>query len=309
MFVMKILIATEKPFASSAVEAIRKVIEEAGYTLVLLEKYKDKKELLDAVKDVDAIIVRSDIIDEEVVAHASQLKIVVRAGAGYDNIDLDACTKRGIVVMNTPGQNSNAVAELAIGMMIYMARNKFDGSSGTELRGKTLGFHGYGYVPRNLARIAKGFEMKMMAYDPFIDPKVIESEGVSVAHSVEELFAQNQYVSLHIPVTEQTKKSINYALLTKLPKNAVLVNTARKEIINEDDLLKIFEERPDIRYVSDIQPDNASVFMEKYADRVFFTPKKMGAQTAEANNNAGIAAAHQIVRFFKEGDKTFQVNK
>lgn len=306
---MKILVATEKPFAASAVEAIRKVVEDNGFVFLLLEKYTEKQQLLDAVKQANALIVRSDIVDEEVVANAPELKIVVRAGAGYDNIDLNACSKRGIVVMNTPGQNSNAVAELAIGMMIYMARNKFDGSSGTELRGKTLGLHAYGYVARSLARIAKGFEMKIMAYDPFIDPKEIENDGVKVAQSLEELYSSNQYISLHIPANEQTKKSINYALLSRLPKNAVLVNTARKEIINEEDLLRIFEERPDIKYVSDVIPDQVDAFMSKFANRVFFTPKKMGAQTSEANNNAGIAAAHQIVKFFKEGDTTFQVNK
>ncbi|MCX7697140.1 MAG: 3-phosphoglycerate dehydrogenase [Bacteroidales bacterium] len=306
---MKILVATEKPFASSAVNAIRKVVEDGGFEFLLLEKYTDKQQLLDAVKEVHALIVRSDIVDEEVVANAPELKIVVRAGAGYDNIDLNACTKRGIVVMNTPGQNSNAVAELAIGMMIYIARNKFDGSSGTELRGKTLGLHAYGYVARALARIAKGFEMELMAYDPFIDQKEIENDGVKVAKSIEELYSSNQYVSLHIPANDQTKKSINYSLLSLLPKNAVLVNTARKEIIHEEDLLRIFEERSDIKYVSDVIPDQVDVFVNKYGNRIFFTPKKMGAQTSEANNNAGIAAAHQIVRFFKEGDTTFQVNK
>ncbi len=305
----KVLIATEKPFAAAAVNAIRNVVEAAGFELVLLEKYSEKKQLLDAVADVDAIIIRSDIIDAEVIEHASKLKIVVRAGAGYDNIDLAACTAKGVVAMNTPGQNSNAVAELAIGMMLLIARNHFDGSSGTEIKDKTLGIHAYGWVGKNLARAAKGFNMKIMAFDPFIEKSVMENDGIVVASSVEELYKSCQYISLHIPANDKTKKSINRELLSLMPKNAVLVNTARKEVIDEAGLIQLFEERPDFRYVSDIAPDNAADFKEKYANRVFFTPKKLGAQTSEANNNAGIAAAEQIAKFIKNGDATFQVNK
>lgn len=304
----KVLIATDKPFAASAVNGIRKVVESAGFELVLLEKYTEKKQLLDAVADVDAMIVRSDIVDAEVVEAAKNLKIVVRAGAGYDNLDLKACTAKSVVAMNTPGQNSNAVAELAVGMMIMIARNNYDGSSGTEIKDKTLGIHAYGYVGKNLARIAKGFNMNIMAFDPFIDKSVMENDGITVAASVEELYEKCQYVSLHIPANDKTKKSINRELLSRMPKNAVLVNTARKEVIDEEGLLQLFEERPDFRYVSDIAPDNAAAFVEKYKSRVFFTPKKLGAQTSEANNNAGVAAAEQIVRFIKEGDATFRVN-
>ncbi|PKP03001.1 MAG: 3-phosphoglycerate dehydrogenase [Bacteroidetes bacterium HGW-Bacteroidetes-6] len=305
----KVLVATEKPFAAAAVNAIRNVVEAAGFELVLLEKYTEKKQLLEAVADVDAIIIRSDIIDAEVVERAANLKIVVRAGAGYDNIDLAACTAKGVVAMNTPGQNSNAVAELAIGMMLMIARNNYDGTSGTEIKDKTLGIHAYGWVGKNLARAAKGFNMKIMAFDPFIDKSVMENDGIIVASSVEELYKSCQYVSLHIPANDKTKKSINRELLSLMPKNGVLVNTARKEVIDEAGLLQLFEERPDLRYVSDIAPDNAADFKEKYGNRVFFTPKKLGAQTSEANNNAGIAAAEQIVNFIKNGDKTYQVNK
>lgn len=305
----KVLVATEKPFAAAAVNAIRNVVEAAGFELVLLEKYTEKKQLLEAVSDVDAIIIRSDIIDAEVVERAANLKIVVRAGAGYDNIDLAACTAKGVVAMNTPGQNSNAVAELAIGMMLMIARNNYDGTSGTEIKDKTLGIHAYGWVGKNLARAAKGFNMKIMAFDPFIDKSVMENDGIIVASSVEELYKSCQYVSLHIPANDKTKKSINRELLSLMPKNGVLVNTARKEVIDEAGLLQLFEERPDLRYVSDIAPDNAADFKEKYGNRVFFTPKKLGAQTSEANNNAGIAAAEQIVNFIKNGDKTYQVNK
>jgi len=305
----KVLIATDKPFAASAVNAIRNVVETAGFELKLLEKYTEKQQLLDAVADVDAMIVRSDIVDAEVIEHAKNLKIVVRAGAGYDNLDLAACTTKGVVAMNTPGQNSNAVAELAMGMMLMIVRNKYDGTSGTEVKDKTLGIHAYCYVGKNLARIAKGFNMKIMAFDPFVDKSVMEIDGIIPAASVEELYKNCQFVSLHIPANDKTKKSINKALVSLMPKGGVLVNTARKEVINEEELLQLFEERPDLRYVSDIAPDNAAAFVEKYGPRVFFTPKKLGAQTSEANNNAGIAAAEQIVKFIKNGDKTFQVNK
>jgi len=305
----KVLIATDKPFAASAVNGIRQVVEAAGFELALLEKYTEKKQLLEAVADADAIIIRSDIVDAEVVEHAKNLKIVVRAGAGYDNIDLAACTAKGVVAMNTPGQNSNAVAELAMGMMLMIVRNQYDGTSGTEVKDKTLGIHAYGYVGKNLARIAKGFNMKIMAFDPFIDKSVMEKDGITVAASIEDLYKNCQFVSLHIPANDKTKKSINKGLVSLMPKGGVLVNTARKEVINEEELLQLFEERTDLRYVSDIAPDNAAAFKEKFSGRVFFTPKKLGAQTSEANNNAGVAAAEQIVKFLKSGDKTFQVNK
>jgi len=306
---MKILIATEKPFAAEAVTGIREVIEKAGMETVLLEKYTDKAQLLDAVKDANAIIIRSDIIDAEVLDAAKELKIVVRAGAGYDNVDLDAATVHGVVVMNTPGQNSNAVAELALGLMVSAARNFYDGTSGTELMGKKLGIHAYGNVGRNVARIAKGFGMGIYAYDAFCPKEIIEKEGVKALSSVEELYETCQYISLHIPATAETKNSINYALLNKMPKKAVLVNTARKEVINEEELVKLMEDRSDFKYVTDIMPKNDSEMKEKFPKRYFSTPKKMGAQTAEANNNAGIAAANQIVDFLVNGNVKFQVNK
>lgn len=305
----KILVATVKPFAPVAVEQIKKIVENAGYQFALLEKYEDADALKQAVADADALIVRSDKITADVIQAAEKLKIVVRAGAGYDNIDLHAATEKGIVVMNTPGQNSNAVAELALGMMVYLARNRFNGKPGTELKGKTLGIHAYGHVGRRVGQIAKGFGMEIFAYDPFIPNETIEQDGVKALDSADEMYAQCQYISLHLPANEHTVKSINYELMSKMPQNAVLVNTARKEVINEDDLLKMFEERPDFKYISDIAPDCAATIAEKYPDRHFFTPKKMGAQTAEANMNAGIAAARQIVNFFEKGDRTFQVNK
>jgi D-3-phosphoglycerate dehydrogenase len=304
----KVLIATDKPFAPVAVNGIREAVEKAGFELALLEKYTEKAQLLEAVKDVDAIIIRSDIIDNEVFDAAKQLKIVVRAGAGYDNVDLQAATAHNVCVMNTPGQNANAVAELALGMMVYAVRNFFNGSSGTELKGKKLGIHAFGNVGSNVARIAKGFGMEVYAYDAFCPVEVIESNGVKALSSAEELYATCQFISLHIPATEQTKKSINQTLLSKMPKGAMLVNTARKEVINEEELIKIFEERTDFKYVTDITPASHAILAEKYADRYFSTPKKMGAQTAEANINAGIAAANQIVKFLKEGDRKYQVN-
>jgi D-3-phosphoglycerate dehydrogenase len=306
---MKILIATEKPFAADAVQKIKQVIDNAGFEFLLLEKYTGKSQLLEAVKEVNAIIIRSDIIDAEVLDAAKNLKIVVRAGAGYDNVDLEAATAHNVVVMNTPGQNANAVAELALGMMVYSARSFFDGSSGSELLGKKLGIHAYGNVGRNVARIAKGFGMELYAYDAFYPAEAIEKDGVKAVSSAEELYKTCQYVSLHIPATAETKNSINYALLEKMPKKAVLINTARKEIINESELVKIMEERQDFKYLTDILPGNDAEMKEKFPKRYFSTPKKMGAQTAEANNNAGIAAANQIVDFFKTGSKKFQVNK
>jgi D-3-phosphoglycerate dehydrogenase len=304
---MKILIAAEKPFAKAAVDGIRKIIEEAGHELRLLEKYTDVADFHKAVADVDALIVRSDKVTKEVIDAAKRLKIVVRAGAGYDNLDLPACTARGIVAMNTPGQNSNAVAELAVGMMVYMARNTFLPGTGSELKGKKLGIHAYGNVGRLVARIAKGFGMEVYAFDPFVKAEDITKDGVQVLTTAEALYSTCHYVSLHIPATEKTKQSIGYALLSKMPKGACLVNTARKEVIHEDELLKAMEERTDLKYVSDIAPDNYVTMQEKFGARYFSTPKKMGAETAEANVNAGLAAATQIVRFLQTGDTTFQL--
>jgi D-3-phosphoglycerate dehydrogenase len=305
---MKTLVATDKPFAKIAVDGIRKEIETAGYELVLLEKYAEKTQLLDAVKDVDAIIIRSDMIDSEVLSAAKNLKIVVRAGAGYDNVDLDAATAHRVCVMNTPGQNANAVAELAIGLMLYAVRNLYNGTSGTELMGKSLGIHAYGNVGRNVARIAKGIGMNIYAYDAFCPKEVIEKDGVKAVDSVKELYQSCNVVSLHIPATAETKNTINYDLLKNLPKGALLVNTARKEVINENELIKFMEERPDFKYVTDIMPAAHDRFSELFAGRYFSTPKKMGAQTAEANINAGIAAAKQIVGFLKDGCEKFRVN-
>lgn len=306
---MKVLIATDKPFASEAVKGIKEVIEKAGYELVLLEKYTEKKQLLEAIANVEAAIIRSDIFDKEVLAAGKKLKIVVRAGAGYDNIDLEAATANNICVMNTPGQNANAVAELALGLAVYAVRNFYNGTSGTELLGKKLGIHAYGNVGRNVARIAKGFGMEVYAFDPFLTKEQIEKEGVKALASVEELYSTCQFVSLHIPATAETKNSINYALLSKMPKNALLINTARKEVINETEIIKVMEERKDMKYVTDIMPNNHAQMAEKFAGRYFSTPKKMGAQTAEANTNAGIAAANQIVNFLKNGNERFRVNK
>ena len=293
---MKVLVATEKPFAAVAVDGIRQVIDEAGYELVLLEKYASKQELLNAVADVDAIIIRSDIVDQEVLDAANNLKIVVRAGAGYDNIDLVA-------------SKAKAVAELVFGMTVMAVRNMYNGTSGTELKGKTIGIHAFGQVGRNVARIAKGFEMEVSALDPYCPDEAISAAGVTPVHSVEELYSKNQFVSLHIPATAETKKSVGYDLVKLMPKNGVLINTARKEVIDEEGLAKAMEERPDIKYVADIKPDSAEELKARFGDRVFFTPKKMGAQTAEANINAGIAAAHQVVAFLRDGINRFQVNK
>ena len=306
---MKVLVATDKPFAKVAVEGIRKIIECSGNELCLLEKYTTPQELYAAVADVDALIVRSDKVTKEVVSAAKNLKIVVRAGAGYDNLDLAACTESGIVAMNTPGQNSNAVAELAIGMMIYMARNAFQPGTGSELKGKKVGIHAYGNVGRLVAAIAKGFGMEVYAFDPFVSAEDMEKEGVHVVKSVEELYATCHYVSLHIPANAQTKGSIGYALLSRMPKGGCLVNTARKEVMNEEELIKVLEERQDLKYATDVAADNHALLVEKFSSRVFATPKKMGAETAEANINAGLASANQIVQFFQTGDKTFQVNK
>jgi len=306
---MKVLVATEKPFAKAAVEGIRKIVEKENYELALLEKESDVQKLYEAVTDVDALIVRSDKVTKEVIDHAKKLKIVVRAGAGFGNLDLDACTARGIVAMNTPGQNSNAVAELALGMMVYMARNQFVPSTGSELKGKTLGIQAYGNIGRLVAQLAKGFGMQVLAFDPFVPAENMKAEGVTPVASLEELYSTSNYVSLHIPANEQTKKSINYKLLSLMPKGACLVNTARKEVIDEDDLAKILEERQDFKYITDIAPASLAVLQEKFGNRIFATPKKMGAETAEANMNAGLAAATQIVDYFKNGNERFRVNK
>lgn len=306
---MKVLVATEKPFAPVAVEGIKKVVDEAGYDFALLEKYTDKQQLFDAVKDADALIVRSDKVDEAVLATAKQLKIVVRAGAGYDNIDLASATSHNVVVMNTPGQNANAVAELVMGLLVYAVRNFYNGKSGTELKGKTLGLLAFGNVGRNVARIAKGFGMEIMAYDAFCSAESIEAAGVKSVPSREELFKQSDVVSLHIPATPETIKSINEELVGTMKKGAILLNTARKEVIDEAGLNAIMEKREDLKYITDIKPDADAEFAEKFPGRYFATPKKMGAQTSEANINAGIAAANQIVGFLKEGITRFQVNK
>ncbi len=305
---MKVLVATEKPFATAAVEGIRKEVESAGHELALLEKYTDKAQLLDAVKDADALIIRSDKVDEEVFNAAKQLKIVVRAGAGYDNIDLAAATAHNVVAENTPGQNANAVAELVFGLLVYAVRNFYNGKSGTELKGKKLGLLAFGNVGRNVARIAKGFGMEVYAYDAYCPLQVIEAGGAQPVATQEDLFEVCDVVSLHIPATEETRQSINYALVSKMKKNGILVNTARKEVINEPELLKLMQEREDLKFVTDIMPD-ANADFQLLEGRYFSTPKKMGAQTAEANINAGIAAARQINAFFKDGDTKFQVNK
>ena len=303
----KVLIATDKPFAPVAVNGIREIVEAQGYELVLLEKYASQDELIAAVADVDAMIIRSDKATKEVIEAAKNLKVIVRAGAGYDNIDLAACTAHNVVAMNTPGQNSNAVAELAFGMMVYMARNFYNGKSGSELKGKKIGIHAYGNVGQNVGRIARGFGMEVYAFDPFMTDEQIKNAGATPLHSAEEMYKMYQYISLHIPATEQTKKSINYDLLKNMPKGAVLVNTARKEVIDEEGLAKLMEERADFHYITDIAPD-CDCF-SKFEGRFFATPKKMGAQTEEANVNAGLAAAHQIVNFLEKGDEKFRVNK
>jgi len=305
---MKVLLATDKPFAKVAVEGIRNVITEAGFELVLLEKYTEKKQLLDAIADANAVIIRSDIIDAEVLAAAKALQIVVRAGAGYDNVDLDAATAAGVCVMNTPGQNSNAVAELALGLMVYGVRNLYNGTSGTELFGKKLGIHAYGNVGRQVARIAKGFGMQIFAYDAFCPAELIEKDGVKALSSVEELYSTCEVVSIHIPATPETKNSINAALVGKMPIGAMIVNTARKEVVDEVSIINLMGERSDMRYMTDIMPAAHATFVAKFPERYFSTPKKMGAQTSEANINAGIAAAVQIVDFLKNGNERFRVN-
>ena len=306
---MKVLLATQKPFAAKAVEGICAILTEAGHEVAKLEKYEAQEDLLKAVPDAEALIIRSDKVTREVITAAPKLKIVVRAGAGYDNVDLEAATQKGIVVMNTPGQNSNAVAELALGMMVYMARNQFTPATGSELMGKKLGVQAYGNVGRLVGQKAKALGMSVCALDPFLSDEQIVAGGAEPVHSIEELYASSDYLSIHIPALPATIKSIGYALVSKMPKGATLVNTARKEVIDEEGLMKALEERPDLKYITDVAPDNYAVLKEKFGLRVFATPKKMGAQTAEANVNAGLAAARQIVDFFASGCTRFQVNK
>lgn len=305
-----VLLATEKPFSAAARDEVLGILKQAGYTAKVLESYKGKAALIEAIADADAAIIRSDIVDAEVLEAAKKLKLVVRAGAGYDNIDTAAAKAKGVAAMNTPGQNANAVAELVFGMMVYAARGKFNGKTGTELRGKTLGLHACGAVGRAVSEIAKGFGMTTFAFDPFVQADAIKSSGAEPVGSVEELYKRSQYVSLHVPATAETKNSIGKKLLTLMPKGGTLINTARKEIINEAELLEVFAERADFRYLSDIAPSDATLatIKEKYADRLYVTPNKMGAQTEEANVNAGLAAARQIVGFFERGEKNFIVN-
>lgn len=305
---MKILVFTEKPFAPAAVKAIENVVNASGNELELVEG-GTREDFVAAIANADGLIVRSDKVDRALLDHAAKLRVIVRAGAGYDNIDLEAASEKKICVMNTPGQNSNAVAELVFGMIVMMCRNQYNGKSGSELKGKSLGIYAFGQVGRNVARIAKGFNMKIEALDKFVSDEVMEAEGVKPCHDVKELFSNNDFVSLHIPATAETRNSIGYDLVMLMPKNGVLVNTARKEVIDEAGLMKALEERPDIRYVSDIKPDTAEEFEKKFAERVFFTPKKMGAQTAEANFNAGVAAAEQSIAYLKDGWNKYQVNK
>lgn len=305
----KVLVATQKPFAKSAVDEISEICKNRGYEMVLLEKYAEQSDFVKAVKDVDAIIVRSDKVTREVIQNADNLKVVVRAGAGYDNLDLEACTDKGVVAMNTPGQNSNAVAELAFGMMLYLARGKFNGKSGFELKDKKIGIHAFGNVGMNVARIAKGFGMEVCAFDPYVEKSVMEEHGVVAMESVEDMYKTCDYISLHLPSIEATQRFVNYKLFSIMKKGAALINTARKEVVCDDGILKAFAERDDLKYASDIAPEKRDEIEEKFADRVFFTPKKMGAQTLEANVNAGVASINQIIALLEDGDNTFQVNK
>jgi len=304
----KVLIATEKAFAAEAVQKIKAEFDAAKYEHIWLENYTDVNEFYKAVADAEALIIRSDIVDEKVLDAAKQLKIVVRAGAGYDNINLPAATAHNVVAMNTPGQNSNAVAELAIGMMIYMARGKFNGKSGSELAGKTLTLYGFGWVARYVAKIAKGIGMDVHAYDPYLADDDFTSAGVKRLTAIEDIFKLGDYISLHIPANAETKKSINLSLLSLMKKGATLVNTARKEVINEEDLEKALLEKKGFRYISDVEGEKVDFFRQNFADRVFYTPKKMGAQTEEANTNSGVAAARQIIAFFEKGDTKYKVN-
>lgn len=305
---MKVLVATDKPFAKVAIDGIRQELEGVDYQLVLLEKYTEKQQLLDAVADVDALIIRSDIVDREVIEAAKKLKIVVRAGSGYDNIDLEAATKANVCVMNTPGQNANAVAELVFGMLVYGVRNFFNGTSGTELKGKKLGIHAYGNIGKNVANIAKGFGMHILAYDTYSRADIINSDGIDPTISVKTLYQYSDVVSVHLPLTDETRRLIGKDLLRKMPEGAIVINTARKEVINESELLEYMLENPKFKYLTDVKPSIHDEFVAKVGDRYFATPKKMGAQTSEANINAGIAAAHQIVDYLKNGNQRYRVN-
>ncbi len=305
---MKVLVATEKPFAPAAINGIKGTLEEAGHDVTLLEKYTDHEDLLHAIEETEALIVRSDKITRDVLDHAPKMKIIVRAGAGYDNIDIAYAKQKGIVVENTPGQNSNAVAELVFGLLVYAIRNFYNGKSGRELKGKKLGILAFGNVGRNVARIAKGFGMEVFAYDAYCPTEAIEASGVKAVENIETLFSSCDVVSLHIPATEETKRSIGQKLVAQMKKDAILVNTARKEIIDEDGLLTVLRERGDLKYVTDIMPDTDNEF-QKLTGRYFSTPKKMGAQTSEANTNAGLAAANQINAYFSEGSTKYQVNR
>jgi D-3-phosphoglycerate dehydrogenase len=305
---MNILLATDKPFDPTAVNGIRSVVTAAGMTLNLLEKYTKKSQLIDAIADADALIVRSDIVDKEVLDNAHKLKIVVRAGAGYDNVDLQAATANNVCVMNTPGQNANAVAELALGLMVFGVRNLYNGTSGTELKNKKLGIHAYGNVGRNVARIAKGFDMEVLAFDAFCPKDVIEKDGVKALDSVEALYETCPFISLHLPANDETRNSVNYPLLTLTPPNTLLVNTARKEVVDENGLIQLMQERPNFKYLTDVMPTQHTTFAAQFGNRYFSTPKKMGAQTAEANANAGVAAAKQIVDFLLYKKETYKLN-
>ena len=305
----KILLATEKPFTKQTVEDIKNIIEKSGNSFKLLENYKTPKDLISSLSDINGLIIRSDKITKEIIDSSPNLKIIVRAGAGVDNIDLSEATNKKIVVMNTPGQNANAVAELVFGLLIYALRNFYSGKIGTELKGKKLGLLAFGQVGRNVARIAKGFEMEIYSYDAYVPKNILEENGIKAVNNAEELFEKCDIISLHIPATDETIKSINYELCKKMKKNAVLINTARKEVINEDEIIKLMEERNDLIYITDLMPDKHDIFLDKFKGRYYSTPKKMGAQTEEANINAGKAAANQIVDFFKTGNTKFQVNK
>ena len=304
----KVLIATQKPFAEKAINQILMVFKQAKFEIEFLERYTDKRKLLKSVANADALIVRSDVIDKEVFDAAPNLKIIVRAGAGYDNVDLESATQKGVVVMNTPGQNSNAVAELAMGLALYGMRNLFSGTTGRELRGKTIGLHGYGYVARNVKRIARGFGMDVIVYTRYSKAQA-NSEGIKVTDSLEELYAMSDIVSIHVPARGEHIKSVSYEVLQHLKPDSIIVNTARKEVVNEEDLINFMRYRPGVKYLSDIEPDSKDVFDKTLQGRYYFTPKKMGAQTSEANINAGVAAAEQIVDFIVKGNKTFQVKK
>ena len=305
----KILLATEKPFSKQTVEEMKSILEKSGFEFNSLEKYNSPQILKDSSKEIDGLIIRSDKITQEIIDSSPNLKIIIRAGAGVDNIDLAYATKKGIVVMNTPGQNANAVAELVFGLLIYSVRNFYDGTIGSELKGKKLGLLAFGQVGRNVARIAKGFNMEIYSYDAYVPKNVLEESGINAVNNAQELFEKCDVISLHIPATEETIKSINYNLCKKMKKNAILINTARKEVINEDDIIKLMEERNDLKYITDLKPDKHDIFLEKFKGRYYATTKKLGAQTEEANYNAGKAAANQIVDFFKNGNTKFQVNK